>query len=262
MAVLSLIGVLVAGVLSGPARASEPPDLTGTWRVELELTNEVKVPILGPARLRSRQIMQATVERRPDGSLIQHHEACLVETLAEQQIVTTHFPPRFVAALPKKSYPLRLTESEGGGWSYFADLKPQHLGYDPARSPEGLPRELDHPALVDGDLDGNPGVTAIARAPVFGEVELYLVQAGHTHLRGRVVSADRVEGAAPMVMLDQWMVGSTNRLFHRNPEVTHRPDLSTFIMDRKPAGTTCADILAADVAQAERPSRGGLGGRR
>ena len=247
---LALPATLAAALaVAAPAAPAAPPDelpdLTGTWRVELSLTNEVKVPVLGTTRLRSQQTMRATLRRGPDGGLIQEHEACRVATVAEQQLVTTHFPPRFVAALPKKRYPVELKPQDNGQLGFFADLRPQFLGYDPALSPAGPPHELDDPALVDGDHDGKPGVTAIARAPVFGEVELYLAQAGHTLLQGVVLSADRIEGRAPMVRLDQWMVGSTNRLFHRNPEVTHRPDLSTFTMVRQPAGTTCADILAA-----------------
>lgn len=226
------------------AVAPVAPRLDGTWRVDMRLVNEVKVPIMGTTRLFSIQTMLATVTTQPDGTVMQRHVACSIATEGEQKIVTTIFPDSFVAALPKKTYPLKITADGAGGWSYFADLKPQYLGYDPALSPNGPPHEDDHPALVDSDHDGKPGVTAIAKAPVFGSVELYLAQNAHTHLRGTVRNNDLVEGNAPMVALDQWMVGSTNRLFHRNPEVTHRPKLSTFTMQRRPAGTTCNDLKA------------------
>jgi hypothetical protein len=64
---------------------------------------------------------------------------------------------------------------------------------------EGLPTDAEHPAVFDWDADGAPGATVTVRAPLFGAVDVYVVQSSRGLLDGRLQVRDgvavSVEGA-------------------------------------------------------------------
>jgi len=236
----SLVGVLLA---PGTAIASEEHvqlDLRGTWGMELSVVNEVQLPLLGKTEVVSRQTMRLEVTQGVDGIQV-HQVPCGLVTDADNPLVKTRFPQPFLDALPTKDYPL-VVYRDGTGWRVEGDLQPQYLGYDPALSPSGPPREPDHPAIVDTDGDGVPGITVLANAPFFGDIQLGLAQVAHTRIHGRVAEDGSIQGQAESARLEQWVVVASNRLFRRNPALTPRSDLSTFHMRRVPADTPCSDL--------------------
>jgi len=236
----SPVAALLASATAAASEEHVQLDLSGTWAMELSVVNEVQLPLLGKTEVVSRQTMRLQVTQGEDGTRV-HQVPCGLVTDADNPLVKTRFPQSFLDSLPTKDYPL-VVYRDGTGWRVEGDLKPQYLGYDPELSPAGPPREPDHPAIVDTDGDGVPGITVLANAPFFGDIELSLAQVAHTRIHGRVADDGTIVGQAETVRLEQWVVVASNRLFRRNPEITPRSDLSTFQMRRVAADTACAAL--------------------
>lgn len=228
-------------LLACPALAT--PDLTGTWRVEWVAANQARIPILGGTTITTRQVSLATVSLAPDGSLVQEHAACAIR--AEARLATTTFPDGFLAALPRKVYAPTLVQ-EGDTWRYHADTGPLAIGFHPEQATDGLPTEIDHPAVFDWDGDGQPGGTVRVKAPLFSEVDVYVVQRSRGVLDGAAEVADgrvtSLRGAFVLEGFEQHTIGATNRLFHTTPRATFDPSGSWFEMHRVDDGSTCATI--------------------
>ncbi|MCA9494210.1 MAG: hypothetical protein KC621_29990 [Myxococcales bacterium] len=229
-----------------PSAAAAAPDLVGTWRVEWVATNQAKVPLLGTTTITTRQVSLARIGPGAEG-LVQEHDACAIR--AEARLATTTFPDGFLAALPHKVYAPTLT-SEGETWRYRADTGPLFIGYDPLLSPDGVPTEIDHPSVTDWDADGRPGGTVRVKAPLFSEVDVYVVQRSRGLLDGLAEVRDgRVVGLRGSFVLDgfeQHTIGASNRLFHTTPRATFVPESSWFEMHRVADDATCASITEPD----------------
>ncbi len=219
---------------------AELPVLEGTWRLDFALATEVHAPLLGKTHLVNHQATLARISRDEDGFTV-HQQACGVRTEPSAKLVETQFPSAFVAGLPQKTYPLRVYR-DGRGWRVEAAIPTQHLGYEPAVTSDGRPpQELGHASVRDTDEDGHPGVTVVARAPLFGEVELFLAQTTTTY-SGRLQADGSISGTALLVDMEQWVLGASNRLFHRNLPVRGVTDGSSFRMTRLAQETTCSSL--------------------
>lgn len=236
---------------STPARAADigapdGPDLSGTWRVDLRVVHEAKVPILGLVQVDSRQVNLAVVEAGPTG-WVQRHEPCDLQSTSPTALAATSFPPRFIAAIPRKEYQVTLLE-QGGSWVYRADYGFHAIGFDPLASPQGMPTTADDPGVRDADRDGQPGATIEVHVPLLGTVEVYLVQQAHTLVTGPVtVGADgrvgAIGGSLAMLRSGQNTLSASNRLFAHNPQARFLPELSGFSMERVATGTTCDAVM-------------------
>ncbi len=228
-------------ILFAPAIAlAAPPDLAGTWRVEWVAANRVHVPILGATLVRTRQISLARVVAQGDG-FEQSHVACAIRAESDHSFTSTSFPPGFLRSLPPKRYPLALREGPDG-WRLAADTGLLAIGFRPEAA-DALPTDALHPAVFDWDGDGAPGATVTVRAPLFGAVDVYVVQASRGLLDGRLEVRDgvavAVEGAFRLGDFAQHTIGASNRLFHTTPRATFVPEESRLWMTRVPEGTTC-----------------------
>ncbi|MEL6347455.1 MAG: hypothetical protein AAFV53_30345 [Myxococcota bacterium] len=219
-----------------------PPDLAGTWHIQLTIVNSAKVPVLGPTEIRTITTLLATVTPDGAGGWRQHHTTCQIDPQSGLKVAQTAIPQPFVDAIGDKNYTPKLTV-DGGAWTYTADFGAQHIAYDPARSGGRPPQTDDHPALIDFEGDGRPGATIHLQVPVFGQVEVYITQLAHTRIAGPFVTPDRIAGPIQVVALEQRSIGAKPGIFASNPEVTHQPDKSVFFMQRVAPGTTCETLL-------------------
>lgn len=232
---------MVLPLLLPAALAAEPPDLTGTWRLDLEVVTHAVVPVLGTTTVYTHQIMVATVVR--DGARqVQTHDTCALQARSSRPLAEPTLPPAFVAAVPNKTYPLVLTPLPDGTWQVQADFQPLYIGYDPTVTGGALPQKAGDPGIVDWDGDGRPGATVLLDVPLFGRVEVYQAQRGRTILTGRVETPDRLAGGVRVDMFGQRTLSASNRLFAANPDLRMNPELSWFRQTRVPAGTTCATV--------------------
>jgi hypothetical protein len=236
----SLLPLLLA---STPVQAGEAPgaDLVGTWRFDVVVTTRAQVPILGEAVIETHKVMLATVRQGPDQALRQKHDACGMYARSNRRVAETCFPPGFIAAMHEQEYGLEV-EQDTRGLHLRATVAPVHLGWDPQAAGGEMPQRADAPGVVDGDHDGQPGVTVHVRAPLFGQVSVYVVQHSVTALDGWRQDADTITGRARLATLDQRALGASNPLFATNVPLSPDDGRSWFSMRRVPEGTTCQDL--------------------
>ncbi len=237
-----LLWGLSMGLLSSVARAEtgaegSVPPLQGTWRLDMQIYSFAHIPVLGETEIRSRTVYRAEVTGSPEAPTVSVR-VCRMDARSPRAIATTRIPQAFVDAVPQRVLPAKLSP-EGDAWAFHLDLTPNHLGYDPKRAPDGLPRDTDHPAVVDFEGDGHPGGTFLLDAPLFGEVQIYVVQHAHTLLDGTWTGGDVWGGRASLRTFDQRSIGASNRLFAANAKVTVDATRSRFQWTRVPEGTSC-----------------------
>lgn len=227
--------------------------MTGDWRFDVVVTTRVKVPLLGEAVIETHKVMLARVETQADGRVQQSHTACAMYARSTRKIAQASFPPSFVAAMHDQSYDISV-QPEGAGWRLRAEVEPVHLGWDPKLTGGVMPRHKDAPGVIDADHDGKPGVTIFVKAPIFGQVEVYVVQLSETWIDGLLQGDDLVTGRARLAALDQQTIGASNPLFISNVPITPDDDMSWFRMARLPAGTTCQSLDAVSPPLAGTPA--------
>ncbi len=230
-----------AAAAEAPA-APVPPDLRGLWRFDLRIVSNAKVPVLGTTEVKSRTTFLATVDGTAEAPVI-HTRPCQLQAEPSRAIAKTIVPQSFIEALPRKTFAPRL-EAGDGGWRFHADMRPQYLGYDPKVAGEKPPHDKEAKGITDLEGDGHPGGTIHLDAPIFGLIELYVVQRAHTVLDGTWTGADVWEGDATVLAFGQRTIGASNRLFVANAEVTVDQANSRFRWARVPPGTTCGQLKA------------------
>ena len=205
-------------------------DLTGTWRVDLHLVHDVRIPVLGRSRSDSRTVQLWEIA---DGAMRNRH--CSIQAVARNPIGKPRIPAPFVDAIAHTAAPITVD-----GTALRVDLGLARIGF----VGDAAPTSPDDPSGRDHEGDGHPGATLHVWAPLFGEVDVYIAQQSHLVLEG-TVDGDRVAGRATQSELIQRTLGAANRLFAQQPDLTPVPEASTFTMTRVPAGTTCADAVMA-----------------
>lgn len=217
-----------------------PPDMRGTWRFDLRIVSNAKVPVLGTTEVKSRTTFLATVSGSQERPTI-HTVPCHLQAEPSRAIAKTIVPKTFIDALPQKRFPAELKQ-QGEGWAFHADMKPQYLGYDPKIAGEKPPHDKDAKGITDLEGDGHPGGTIHLDAPIFGIIELYVVQRAHTVLDGSWTGAEVWEGDATVLAFGQRTIGASNRLFVANAEVTVDQKNSRYRWARVPEGTSCSQL--------------------
>lgn len=234
MFILALSSALASPSATETSEASEPPDLSGTWKMTLSVTTSAHIPVLGDTLVVSERVNLVRIVEQ-DGEILQHHKTCSVHADTEQLIAKTTIPDAFVRSLPAKSYPVDLSWN-GAEWRYSADLMPEQMGFTGST----MPSDADDENVEDSDQDGQPGVTVLIRVPLFGTIEVYWVQRAHTLLEG-VVEPETITGQANVLVLEHRIIGASNALFKKQPTVVP-VDGNTFILERVPLGTSCQDL--------------------
>ena len=225
---------LSAALAAAPTEASEPPDLSGTWKMTLSVTTSAHIPVLGDTFVVSERVNLVHIVEQ-DGEILQHHKTCSVHADTEELIAKTTIPDAFVRSMPAKSYPVELSW-DGMQWHYGADLLPEQMGF----TGNTMPSDADDKNVEDSDQDGQPGVTVNIRVPIFGTVDVYWVQRAHTLLEG-VVDAETIAGDANVLVLEHQIIGASNVLFLKQPTVVP-VDGNTFTLERVPLGSSCQDL--------------------
>jgi hypothetical protein len=169
---------------------------------------------------------------------------CTVEQEPLGRVRTT-LGSAFVNAIPAWEVTAEVNGPAGGPWSVTLPVHTVVIGAelsDPRRDP--LPMDVDDERVIDGDGDGQPGVTVEVEGFVDGQV--YLVQRLVRGLRGTLMPNGHMSGYV-IGSSDQEVVGASNTVlraftprFHQEPEES----LHTFLWRPVPDGSTCPDVLA------------------
>ena len=256
---LALSGIAVAkqpetndtGAASGspePSVAHATPDISGTWHLLMRTATDAKVPIIGTTHIKTTTHLLIKIAYR-DGQILQSQKTCIVDSRPSRNLTRTILPDAFIEHLTQKTYPIQVEPKEDGGWSYYADLKQQHVGYHGHLSPDDIPRDKRHPAIYDWDEDGKPGASVLVDVPIFGHIRIYMVQTNHTVLSGQVVDDDVIRGHGKQRFLLQRTIGADNRLLATSPKLSVSGGHDAFEMTRLPDGATCTDVKAGAVGR-------------
>ena len=215
-----------------------PPDPAGDYAMIVDVGSSSKVAFAGTTEVITRTLLRVRLAQE-GGLWVQEQSVCDVKVLSDSRSKVV-IPRAFVNSLPRQSYPVTLTPTEGG-WTYRADPGPSVLGYDPALTGGKMPVGPKDPGVLDPDGDGHPGVTVLLEIPVFGSVQMYVVQRGHSRYQGTFQNGG-FEGSVEVVSVDQRTLGASFPPFAANPEIRSLPDRSRFRMVPAPGTKTCADL--------------------
>jgi hypothetical protein len=214
--------------------------LPRTWGLEIGIATEAKVPFLGRIHILSRSLVLSQIMDSPSGPIMSQR-MCGVVIEDDAKLSDTLIPASFVQALPVQKIPLSPVPA-GDGWTVRLDPGPTYVGYDPEVAGEGVPSEIDDPAVVDFDGDGLPGATVQLKVSLLGHIDLYIVQRGHTILDG-FGSETGVEGAVIVEDLTQKTLGASHRMFARQSSVIVDAAHSRFRMHPIADDADCDDWL-------------------
>ena len=220
---------------------AKPPDLVGAWYLRIRTATDARIAIIGNTHIKATTHLLTSI-REEEGQLMQKQQTCIVDTRPSRSITRTVLPKAFIDHLPVKSYPIQITQTSPGTWSYDADLQQQYVGYDGTVAKGRMPQKSNDPAVFDWDEDGKPGASVLIDIPIFGKIRVYMLQTNHTVLKGTVTGADRIEGTTQQLLLKQRTIGADNRLLAANPTLSIGEGHDKFEMVRIPPESTCADI--------------------
>ena len=227
------------------SQAQDEPVTPGSYRLEMIMASITRVPFFGASKSASKSV--SLVEIKLDGTnLIQSHQVCDFRVLEDSMFIKMVFPDKFIAALGRHTYPIKL-EKDGQGWRYRADLGIERIGYKPVGDDTKLPAKIDDPGVFDWDSDGQPGATVKLSVPLLPAGELYVVQRGHSILNGRVVAPGKIEGVIDVQDFEQRVLGAKPAFLNKSPEITPDPKESRFTLTQLAAGSSCETLRAASV---------------
>jgi hypothetical protein len=216
------------------------PAMEGTWGVRLSVASFTRAPVIKD--IESTMIAWALSEVHFDGQgLTQTYRVCDAEVRGTSRVGKTILPPVYVSHMPARSLRPEVARS-ADGWRWDLDLGVVPAGYHYEMSPTVLPQRADDPAVYDWDEDGHPGATVLVELQILKPFEVYITGVSHLFLRGRVISQDRIEGRVELLRQERYTIGASNRLFARQAHTRPDPANTVFVMERLPAGTTCAQV--------------------
>ncbi len=237
--------VACAALLADPIKASAQESNMlpqGTYRLEMIMASTTRVPLFGSSKSASKSI--SLVEIRGDGNdITQTHRVCDFHVMEDSKMIKMIFPEKFIAALAKHTYPVRLDRNTQG-WTYRADLGVERIGYRPNGADDKLPTKIDDAAVFDWDEDGHPGATLKISIPLLPTGELYVVQRGQSILTGRVIQPGKIEGGIEVRQFDQKVIGAWPGFLAKSPEIEPNPKESRFKLSPVAAGSTCEALRA------------------
>jgi hypothetical protein len=225
-------------MLMGVAAAGAPPP--GDYGMVLKVATFSRVPVLGDKPGLSVSWLQVTVSEDPDGVPRARHRACAVDMHGAGDAAKVWVAPSFLEALGTKDY--RLEPGPGGGFA--GDFGPDAVGWDPTAASGRLPQNLSDRGVVDWDGDGQPGATVHIDVPIFGSVQMFLVQRSRTRIAGHWQDGGVARGAVHSDYIEQFTLDATNPLFRLRTHMRPDPARSGFVLVPVPPGTACAAIKA------------------
>lgn len=230
---------------AGAAAASSPVSTSvlpaGRYGMVLETATIQKLPVVGRTKGGTRGWVLVDLAETTAG-LEQHMTTCeVIVTGMRGTESRVEVPDAFVESIPPNRRPVVLSPKGDDTWTYSVDLGEDVVGWDPERSPT-MPTEAGHPAVVDFEGDGQPGATMQLKLPVFGSVDLFVVQHAHISLSGTLDAEGTVRGGVVYHRLDQATVGASHPFFTATPPMWPDPSRSGFVLRPVPEATDCSSL--------------------
>jgi hypothetical protein len=236
---LPIVGLLLATRAAAADVAPLPP---GTYRLEMRLVSRNAVPLIGTAESTTASLLRVQL-RRDGAGFRQTHEVCNMRLEGGVPLVRMTVPSAFVSALGTHEYMLGLEYDPDDGWRYAADLGLEQVGF--RGDGEDLPSSAADPRVLDSDRDGQPGATLRLSMVGLVDGELYVVQRGHSALRGHVTALGQASGQIDVREFRQRLLGAHPEFLNRQPEIVVDEARSSFTMVRVADDTPCKDLESA-----------------
>ena len=103
-------------------------DISGTWHLLMRTATDARVPIIGTTHIKTTTHLLIKIAAK-DGEILQSQKTCIVDSRPSRNLTRTILPEAFIEHLTQKTYPIQVEQKADGGWSYYADLKQQYVGY-------------------------------------------------------------------------------------------------------------------------------------
>jgi hypothetical protein len=217
------------------------PDVSGTWAQMVVTTAVSDVPIVGEVTTRTVSLQKVGIAQT-GATLELTTQVCDIDVASSVDVIETHIPDRFVAAMGVVKRRAKLVRRDGEIYM-LAPRKTETLGVQLRDSEnEYLPTKKDDPRVFDQDKDGHPGVTVRVSGLIDGS--LYLVHRGWDRLWGKLEPNDRIQGGVKWG-LEQVVLDSTS-IFLGDPPASraHKAASKSFFrMKRLSDGADCTEIL-------------------
>ena len=235
--------VALAHLLAPPAAADTAtgPLLPGRYGMVVDTATIQKLPFLGRTPGGSRGWLIGDLRHTPDGPRLRMETCDVIVTGLKGKEGRVDVPRAFIDSIPVNDRPVVLSARSRGDWELRIDMGLNTVGFDPQASAT-MPTEADDPAVRDTDGDGKPGATMKLQIPLFGDIDLYVVQKAHITLRGTVGPGGPAAGGIDYAMLEQATIGATHELFAATPPMWPDPSRSGFVMVALPDSTTCGNV--------------------
>lgn len=218
------------------------PDLRGNWAQRVVTTAVSEVPIVGKVVTRTISVQRVEITQK-GRDLEMTTEVCDIRVNSSVDVVETHIPDRFVAAMGTVKRPAKLVERDGV-FELVVPKKLELIGVE-LREPtsEYLPTDPDDPRVIDQDKDGHPGVTVKVSGLIDGS--LYIVHRGWDRLVGTFDGSDRIAGPVKWD-LEQKVLDSTSVFLGDPPKskAHPNPNKSHFGMRRVADKSDCKSIMS------------------
>jgi hypothetical protein len=230
-------------------------DISGSWAQLQVVATVADAPLIGQVDTLSIALVRWEIEQSAKGVLAIEQVACDLALTSDNAFVQMLIPEAFVDSIVAYQKPGSIDLSVQPP-QLSVPLHPEVHGAildDSLNDP--MPTSADDPRIVDGDNDGQPGLTVYVSGVVDGA--LYVVQRNLTTINGVVSSPNRMEGLLGFAQ-EQVVLGSDNTLLADNPPVSAvdpDPTKSYFESVRVPSHWDCDEILAnrADLFEEESP---------
>lgn len=223
------------------ASAAAPGPLDGVWALQLHLSENVNMPLVGQNLTSMTVVGRATVQQLAPTTADLSLEFCQVQATSSAALKIS-FPPAFV-----KGFNVVKTTASASAIQVGANVTTAPTvviaGWKPV-DPETdvLPTSPTDPRVVDGDGDGQPGLTA--NTNLFNS-DAYLVVRQKTQFNGKIVSLNEIDGA-PTGLVEMSVLGSSTGLLPAGalPVSTSTTPPSYRLVRVTGPANSCSDILA------------------
>jgi hypothetical protein len=235
-----------AGQGTAPACRDLPPGrpLTpGLWASRQRITGLVGLPPTGTLTpvTTTLLVLHDVVEDRGETRVT--HRTC---SLSQPRMsgVETVFRPEFVAGVPRNTVTATI---DGDRVTFPRDRV--ILGAELAEpDTDALPTAAEDPRVIDGDGDGNPGMTVVLQG--LFQAQLYITYRHFIALEGTSDAVGCVSGVLKGAIEQTQLGASEDALlaFDFSPRPHPDPDINTFVLVPVRADLDCAALMAEETA--------------
>lgn len=214
--------------------------LTGNWAVLHVVHTATNAPLIGMMLTTSRAVLLWEMVQTDD-VLSFRQTACDLTLESDSDLASTVIPPSFIAAISPVTLEGHVDwDAQPPTFEQFESVETHGIVLEDAFN-DPLPLSADDSRIVDGDLDGFPGLTVFVTGIIDGAI--FVIQRDRYALLGTILD-DHISGTRDWNQ-EQVILGSDNPILEANPpsaEASPDKSLDYFVAIPVAPGTTCDEL--------------------